>query len=98
MRFEKLDKRFKMRKAGLATHMVIAPIEESRTIEGILRDAFGPGTYVPEYQKTYHIRHHGDWYYSPYFSKKSAEGTRLLYYRYYFRREEQATYLMLAMQ
>ena len=107
MRYQKLDNRFKMKKAGLATHMVLVQIEKIDTVNRILTEAFGPGQYVPSYQKAHHIRNTKDWFYDAVYMYTPTGITRPLqtppivkyvaHYRFYFRREEQAAYLKLAM-
>lgn len=102
MRLSKLDNRFRMKKAGIATYMADVPIDQVEKVKQILIGAFGPGRYVPPYQNMRYIPNNRDWYYSAVYSNQSVivtsmiNGRQLTSYRFYLRREEQATFLALA--
>lgn len=107
MKIRKLDKRFRLFKMGLATHMAEMPVEDVGNIQQIMMEAYGVGQLV--YKSQSNSLSTGDWFYT-YNSKTIKEkqstdivGNIIYYdikaitYRIYFRREEQATYLALKM-
>jgi len=96
MKIFKLDNRFKLKKAGLATHMMATSMQAFDSIRKKLEEAYGPGRYVRYGDKYYHIPVNADWYYT---HKKlgTHAGSTVYTTCIYLRREEQATFLTLAM-
>ena len=105
MRYEKLDKRFKMQQRGLAKSMVLVSIAGFRVAGKIMADAYGHGTYIPSYQRGHQIPNKGAWFYEAVYIPRVDVGlndkitrTKVLgHYRIYFRNEEQEMFLKLAM-
>ena len=98
MKIQKLDNRFKLKKAGLASYMVVTSMNDSFPIQKKLEEAYGIGAYIAYGRRSYHIPVNRDWYYSHKVRRSSTIEAATLYNTcIYLRREEQATYLLLAM-
>lgn len=109
MNVKKLDKRFRLHKQGLATHMVDLDVGVFGKAERIMNEAYGMPQAVPAWRK--YIPRGSEWFYNSRFKKKqirtqistdiyghavySDRVAEVLVYRIYFRREEQAMYLAL---
>jgi hypothetical protein len=114
MKVKKLDNRFRIFKAGFATHYSdIDPKEYfgAGGTESLMTEAFGIGGNVPTWRKLDHTDRKYDWFYSckdtwveestqistsktghPVYSVRRFKN---YVYRIYFRREDQATLLVL---
>jgi hypothetical protein len=92
-----LDKRFKLRKTGQAKYLCLFTREEFFKAERIMMEAYGIGEpfYPGRYRKYENVPNRRDWFYS--FKASNKIGLEMTDFKIYFRREEQKTFLTLAM-
>lgn len=99
-----LDNRFKLKKAGIATHMVEMGVQEFLSAEKILIAGYGQPRLVAKRDKQ--VPNDKDWYYTYWMEKnfvppgidpEAVFPMEKMVFRIFFRREEQATFLMLQM-
>lgn len=101
MNVVKLDNRFKLKKAGIATHMVEMGVQEFLSAEKILNAGYGRSRLVSRYDRR--VKNDAAWYYTYWMEKQPDElsvvqtPSEKMVFRIFFRREEQATFLMLQM-
>ena len=112
MKVKKLDKRFKLYKLGMATHMTEVEVEDFHVVYDTMTAAYGMGKSVNK--GSVRSRIPSDWFYSFQHKKTSVKlqintptihgqplyshrVQNVLTYRVFFRREEQAMYLALKM-
>ena len=97
MQIDELDKRFKLQKTGQAKYVCRFTRDDFFKAEKIMTDAYGMGEpFCPgRYRKFENVPNRRDWYYS--FNASNAIDRPISDFKIYFRREEQATLLALAM-
>lgn len=97
MRWILLDKRFKLHKTGQAKYACLFTAKEFFRADKIMTKAFGMGQcFNPgRYRKYEQVPNKRDWFYS--FKASNAIDRPMRDFKIYFRREEQASYLLLAM-
>lgn len=111
MKIKKLDNRFKLKKLGLATHMLEVDISLMREVETKMNELYGRGGRYYPGRKWGTVDRSKDWFYS---MRKEAEqgiehvvdaleqellwSSTKFFFRVYFRREEQITFLSLSLQ
>ncbi len=111
MNVKKLDKRFKLYKSGMSTHMTEVSVEDFAVAYDTMTAAYGMGKSVNKWSARSRIP--SDWFWN--FQNKKTDISiqisttkhgqpvyshrvqNVLTYRVFFRREEQATYLALKM-
>ena len=96
MRISKLDNRYKLKKAGIATYLVLSTMQGSLPIQKKLEEAYGPGRYVRYGEKSYHTPLNYEWYYT---HKRIGTHAGNVSYstEIYLRREDQVSFLTMAM-
>ena len=97
MRMSPIDKRFKLYKSGQASFLCLFTANEFWRADKIMTKAFGMGQcFNPgRYRKYEQVPNKRDWFYS--FKASNAIDRPMRDFKIYFRREEQASYLLLAM-
>jgi hypothetical protein len=96
MKYQKLDRRYRLCKLGLATHMAKLTPAQFIAARGHMERAFGYGAqdhFVNPYLSF--IERRRDWFYT--YQRASTGTISHDEFRIYFRREEQATYLALTL-
>ena len=100
---KKMDNRFRLKKAGIASYYFDLDITDSRIrlVDRLLYEAYGKGFKIYDWTMRHELRNVANWYYS--FKRVKNPNARgpldpdRLTYRYYLQREEQITYLALAL-
>jgi len=97
MRWITLDKRFKLHKTGQAKYACLFTPREFFRAEKIMAKAYDQGQrFNPgRYRKYEQIPNKRDWFYS--FKASNAIDRPMRDFKMYFRRQEQVTYITLAM-
>ena len=102
MKIQKLDNRFKLKKQGIATHMIQMGVQEFLSAEKIMNSGYGQPRLVTKTDRR--VPNDKDWYYT-YWQEKNfvppgadpatVFPSEKMVFRIFFRREEQATFLLI---
>jgi len=99
VKIQKLDNRFKLKKAGIATHMLELGVQEFLSAEKAMIRGYGQPRLVTRTDRR--VPNDKDWYYT-YWMEKETTGRGIaafvnekMIFRIFFRREEQATFLLI---
>ena len=92
--YKKLDKRFRMKKAGIAEYVMNIDILIFKQIQDALQSMYGSGTHVTEWRPVKYVPRGQPWYYQ---FKRDTDKLRPSHkYQVYLKSEDQI--MMLAMK